>query len=338
MNTDRLVSIIIPNFNRGDLLKETLESVSRQSYPNWEAIVVDDGSLDNSDRIGLEYTQVDARIQYFKRTQTLGGAPVCRNIGIQKSKGDFLLFLDSDDLLAPFCLEQRLKTIEAEPELDFWVFPMLMFFGTPQNANKLWNIANSEPDLHRFLKLDAVWQTSGPIWSRKAIDKLVGFTEGLACWQDVDFHLKAFELGLNYSKFYHLKPDIFYRQHETGSISQNEISSPAKINSRRTIFISHAENLVHKSDKDVLEGLRVLGTNVVIGAVKSLHAAIAHEVVMYGFKNKIFSLRFVVKTYFLLGLMVLRLNKLAFVAGFIDRLIKKRRITSNIGRHYYTQT
>lgn len=337
MNTKRIVSIIIPNFNRGDLLKETLESVIMQSYPYWEALVVDDGSSDSSDGIGIAYAKKDPRIYYFKRDKPLSGAPVCRNIGIQKSKGDFLLFLDSDDLLAPFCLEQRLTTIEAEPELDFWVFPMLMFFGNPQSANKLWNIATNEPDLHRFLKLDAVWQTSGPIWSRKAIDKLVGFTEYLACWQDVDFHLKAFEFGLNYSKYYHLRPDIYYRQHETGSISQNEISSPAKMNSRRTIFISHAKTLVSKADKDVLEGLRVLGTNVVIGAVKSLHIAIAHEVVLFGCKNKIFSVRFLFKTYFLLGLMLLRLNKIAFVAGFIDRLIKKRRIPANIGRHYYTQ-
>lgn len=337
MDTERLVSVIIPNFNRGDLLKETLESVLNQSHIHWEAIVVDDGSTDNSDSIGLAFSQMDQRISYYKRDLQLRGAPVCRNIGIQKSKGSFLLFLDSDDLLAPFCLEQRLAQIKADPELDFWVFPMTMFLGKPENANKLWNIDTGEPDLYRFLKLDAVWQTSGPIWKRDAVVKLAGFTPGLACWQDVDFHLKAFEHGLQHRKYYHLKPDIYYRQHETGSISQNEISSPAKMNSRRTIFMTHATTLLTKPEKKIKEGLRVLGTNVVIGAVKSLHVAIANEVLMFGFKNKIFTLRFVFKTYFLMGLMLLRLNKLSVVASLIDGLIKKRRIASNIGKHYYNQ-
>jgi glycosyltransferase involved in cell wall biosynthesis len=233
METKALISVIIPNFNRGDLLKETLESVLKQSYPYWEAIVVDDGSTDNSESVGLEYTLKDSRIKYYKRTQESGGAPFCRNIGIQKSTGDYLIFLDSDDLLASFCLEQRINQIASDPENDFWVFPMLMFLGKPESACKLWNINTPEPDLHRFLKLDAVWQTSGPVWRKNAVIKINGFTEGLACWQDVDIHLKALISGLSYKKFYQLKPDVFYRQHETGSISQNEISSPAKMKSRK---------------------------------------------------------------------------------------------------------
>ncbi len=337
METKALISVIIPNFNRGDLLKETLESVLKQSYPYWEAIVVDDGSTDNSESVGLEYALKDSRIKYYKRTKESGGAPVCRNIGIQKSTGDYLIFLDSDDLLASYCLEQRMNQITSCPENDFWVFPMLMFLGKPESACKLWNINTPEPDLHRFLKLDAVWQTSGPVWRKNAVIKINRFTEGLACWQDVDIHLKALISGLSYKKYYQLKPDVFYRQHETGSISQNEISSPAKMKSRKQIFLTHATNLIAYPDKAIFDSLRVLGTNVVIGAVKSLNVGIVNKVVVFGFRKKIFSLRFVIKAYFLLTIMLLRLNKFGFIAAFVNKMIKKRRIESTIGKHLYQQ-
>ena len=185
------ISVIIPNFNRGDLLEETLESLVRQDYQNWEAIVVDDGSTDSSEQIAGTFSVKDSRITFFKRDRNPSGAPTSRNIGISLAKGDFLIFLDSDDLLAPKALSQRANAIIHEPIFDFWVFPILMFRNSPGDASTLWNIDNGKSDLHRFLILDAPWQTSGPIWKKEAVLTIGGFTEGLACWQDVDFHLKA---------------------------------------------------------------------------------------------------------------------------------------------------
>src|SRR5688500_14327273 len=75
-----LVSIIIPNFNRVHLIGETLDSLLRQSYSNWEAIVVDDRSTDTSLLVIEEYVKKDSRIRFFIRSREPKGAPTCRNI------------------------------------------------------------------------------------------------------------------------------------------------------------------------------------------------------------------------------------------------------------------
>ena len=205
------ISVIIPNFNRGDLLDKTLGSVLLQDFRDWEAIVVDDGSGDDSEKVAMSFIQKDPRFSFYRRDRLPSGAPVCRNIGIGHARGSFLMFLDSDDLLRPFALAQRAETTVKEPGYDFWVFPMLMFRDDPDNAKILWNIDDGMEDLHRFLVLDAPWQTSGPLWRKEAVAGIGGFTEGLACWQDVDFHLKALIAGLKCRKLKIAELKLIYK-------------------------------------------------------------------------------------------------------------------------------
>ncbi len=105
-----LVSIIIPCFNREDLLPATLDSVLNQTYANWECIIVDDHSTDTTPEIGIEYASRDGRFIFLKRPKEKPkGAASCRNIGLEHAKGDYIQFLDSDDLLHPEKLEKQLK-------------------------------------------------------------------------------------------------------------------------------------------------------------------------------------------------------------------------------------
>lgn len=100
MNTP-LVSIIIPSFNRAALLPETLNSLLNQTYTNWECIIVDDGSTDNTKQVVNNYITKDLRFSYYSRPSSKPkGANACRNYGFKKSKGAFIQYLDSDDLLA----------------------------------------------------------------------------------------------------------------------------------------------------------------------------------------------------------------------------------------------
>src|SRR5690554_5694001 len=101
------ISIIIPVFNRQKLIKETLDSVLAQIYENWECIVVDDGSTDETWEVLEQYAKKDARIKIHKRHRDPKGAPTCRNIGMELSEGEYLIFLDSDDLLAKWALQHR---------------------------------------------------------------------------------------------------------------------------------------------------------------------------------------------------------------------------------------
>ena len=335
MNNHPIISILIPNYNRGELLRETLDSCLAQTYPHWEALVVDDGSDDSSDAVGREYAAKDQRITYEKRALTPSGAPACRNQAFQRSRGSYVIFLDSDDLLAPFCLEQRLDAIDKHPDNEFWVFPMLMFKDRPENGRYLWNKKTGKPDLNRFLELDAVWQTTGPIWKRQAVEEIGGFTPGLACWQDVDFHLKALTAGLRYEVFQDLKPDVYYRQHETGSISQHEISSPAKMISRKQIFVSNLHKFKQPLEESLKSSFRVFARNVTIGATKSLNFKIAREVMQQAARYKVFTAKDLMQFRVLGALFALRLNKIGFFHRRMNDFIVKGRTPASIGQFEY---
>lgn len=109
-----LVSIIIPTYNRAALLRETLKSVSRQKLTNWECIVVDDGSEDNTKMVVKEFTDGDNRFTYFRRPSSYKkGATSCRNYGFLKSKGEYIQWLDDDDLLSKNKLIAQVQTLKS---------------------------------------------------------------------------------------------------------------------------------------------------------------------------------------------------------------------------------
>lgn len=216
------VSILIPNYNKAPFLEETLNSVLDQTYLNWECIIVDDHSIDNSWQILEEFAALDSRFQIIKRpNELLKGGNICRNYALSIAKSEYCIFLDSDDVLADFCLEQRFKSINDFPENDFWVFKSLMFDQVPDDAINLWNIETNESDLVRFLRMDALWQTTGPIYRKSFLIKINGFDENLAFWQDYDLHLRAIISGGKYLKLYDLPPDVYIREGDKNSLSRS---------------------------------------------------------------------------------------------------------------------
>lgn len=220
-----LVSIIIPNFNRASIISETINSVIRQTYSNWECLVVDDGSSDESKDVIKAYCNKDARFRLLQRNRAPKGAPACRNIGMTKAAGDFIIFLDSDDVLAPWCLEKRIQTIKSNPGYDFWVFHTAMFKLVPGDSTKKWNVLNkTEDDLVRFLLQDMPWPTNGPIWKKEKIIQLNGFNEEAICWQDWELHIRAILEGFKYFKTTDDVADAYARERNksiTSSISHN---------------------------------------------------------------------------------------------------------------------
>ena len=94
------LSVIIPCYNNGKLLAEMLDCCLRQTYSDWEVIIVDDGSTDDTSSIVSEYVQKDARIQYHTRERSPKGSVVCRNIGFELSSGKYIIHFDADDLIS----------------------------------------------------------------------------------------------------------------------------------------------------------------------------------------------------------------------------------------------
>jgi glycosyltransferase involved in cell wall biosynthesis len=112
MQKQLLISIIIPTYNRAHLISETLDSVMAQTYTNWECIVVDDGSIDNTTEVMKGYCAKDPRFEYHQRPKDrTKGANACRNYGFKLCKGDYINWLDSDDLFSNNKLEKQVSEL-----------------------------------------------------------------------------------------------------------------------------------------------------------------------------------------------------------------------------------
>lgn len=117
MYTQNLVSIIMPNYNCVRFIAQTIESVLAQTYTNWELLIVDDCSTDGSYEIALDYARKDSRIKVL-RNERNSGAAVSRNRAIEAASGEYVAFLDSDDLWLPEKLEHQLRFMQ-ENDCDF---------------------------------------------------------------------------------------------------------------------------------------------------------------------------------------------------------------------------
>ncbi|MBR3893353.1 MAG: glycosyltransferase family 2 protein [Alistipes sp.] len=109
MTNKPLVSIITPCYNAEKFISETIESVIKQTYTEWEMIIVDDCSTDNSANIVKQYLCKDSRIKYFCTEKPSGSPTLPRNIGIQNAKGRYIAFLDADDIFMPTKLQHQIE-------------------------------------------------------------------------------------------------------------------------------------------------------------------------------------------------------------------------------------
>lgn len=120
-----LVSVIIPCYNQAKFLPEALNSVLDQTYKNWECIMVNDGSLDNSEQIAKAYCDKDVRFKYIKKEN--GGLSSARNSGLKVAKGKWIQFLDADDYIASEKLQHSIDAIEKDKALSLVVTNYKMF-------------------------------------------------------------------------------------------------------------------------------------------------------------------------------------------------------------------
>ena len=218
-----VVSVIIPHFNRSDLLSETVDSLIAQTYTDWEAIIVDDGS-DAEHRAALPAIAADNRIRLLNRERSPKGPSTCRNIGLEKACGEYVIFLDSDDLLAPWCLESRVDEMRRRPELDLLVSHVLLFENVPGDCELLWNrLTDADNDrsnaLQRFLTQSPPWCVTSPIWKRDSLQRIGGFNENVVYGDDSDLHTRALLTDLPYRISERSIPDVFIRRSDASRIT-----------------------------------------------------------------------------------------------------------------------
>ena len=111
----KLVSIIVPCYKQAQFLGDALQSVLNQTYTNWECIIVNDGSPDNTDQVAKAWCEQDKRFKYISKNN--GGLSSARNAGIKSSNGEFILPLDSDDIIDSKFLEKLVPELESNASL-----------------------------------------------------------------------------------------------------------------------------------------------------------------------------------------------------------------------------
>ena len=208
------IAVIIPCWNCEAYIGEMLDCLLNQTFTDWKAFLVDDGSTDRTAAIINDYALKDARINYVQRNRNPKGAQTCRNIGFELSEGaKYVVFFDADDLIAPYCLEQRVEYLEKYKELDFAIFPMKSFQENIYDENNwVWGVQFVEDNFKAFLNWNLPFVVVTNIYCRQSlVDYDLAWDERLLSMQDSVFNIHALALGMRYEYAQNVKFDYFYR-------------------------------------------------------------------------------------------------------------------------------
>ena len=211
------VSIIMTTYNGGKYILETIESIRNQTYRNWELIIVDDGSTDNTrDIIGAVK---DERIRIHKAGR-IGTNGTLKNIGLGIASGELVAFIDHDDLWAPEKIEKQVTALQHYGEAGFSLTggynfrkpgEPLEYFYKQREGTKVDNVFNS------FFRSELPGFTQALMLQKKCIDVTGGFNETKS-FSDVDFILK---LAYHFKAVILYEPLLFRRLHDTNYIHSN---------------------------------------------------------------------------------------------------------------------
>ncbi len=194
------ISVIIPTYNRGNLIQNTINSVLNQTFTDWELLVIDDGSTDNTKEIVQEFIKKDSRVKYFYEENS--GCPSGpRNLGVENAKGEYVAFLDSDDEWFPTKLEKQLDIFTNSKNPKLGVVACYLYI----KDNKTGKIVSKRDTyymgniLNKLLMDTSLMFTSSCIMTKLSILKEVGpFDSRFKVSEDVDMWLRISELGYEF--------------------------------------------------------------------------------------------------------------------------------------------
>jgi hypothetical protein len=170
--------------------------------------------------------------------------------------------------------------MEANPQLDFAIFPSLMFERTPHDLGLWWNIDKPEDELGRQFKQDAICQGTGVLWRKDSFQRVGMWDEALAIWQDIDLFFRAYIQGYRYEKFFQLPPDLHNRVNPA-SLSRRAFYAPEKTLSRakvvrRAVDLLKAHGMAHRVGE-----ARAMVAEIVSGAARSNDFATARDLLRW---------------------------------------------------------
>ncbi|WP_430466468.1 glycosyltransferase family 2 protein [Winogradskyella ouciana] len=215
MSYTPLVSIIIPTFNRCQYIGEALDSIIAQTYTNWECIVVDDGSTDNTAAILKEYCNRDSRIQYLVRPDNFPkGSNGSRNYGVTISKGELIAFNDDDDFWLPNKLELQVPIFKQHPEAGLVTGHIEYVNEKGERSGRVIKQKGNHGKVFKDILLKNRMSMITPVLRRKVFDKVGFFNTDFKIFEDWEFWRRV----AYYYPFYSIdKVLACVRKHDTNT-------------------------------------------------------------------------------------------------------------------------
>lgn len=218
INNKELVSIITPVYKCENLLEETILCVLNQTYTNWEMLLVDDCTPDNSAEIVKKYAKMDSRIKYFKLDEN-SGAAIARNTALKEVKGRFIAYLDADDLWRPEKLEKQIKYM-LDNNYAFSCTDYEKIDEEGNSLNKIIKIPN-KVDYNLFLR-NTIIQTVGVMVDTKLTGKEVLIMPNIRRRQDAATWCQLLKNGFD---CYEVPENLSYYRVVSNSLSSNKFKA-----------------------------------------------------------------------------------------------------------------
>jgi len=210
-----IISIIIPVYNRAKVILNTLDSIAAQTFKDWECLLVDDFSTDDSWEILTEYAEKDERFHVLKN-ECYKGACGARNTGIKHAKGDFFQFFDSDDEMYPDLLLDLYNQLSEDVDVvTCWT--NVVDVNSKEILKTFENI--TEGNIHSQLMTEKTYvDTNCALIRRTVVESIGGWSEDCPSYQEWDFHLRLSKVARYKTHRRHL---INYNVGGTDTISKS---------------------------------------------------------------------------------------------------------------------
>lgn len=190
MSKNPEISVVIPTFNRSEILKRAIRSIISQTFQDWELIVADDCSTDNTFEIVKLFTEQDKRIRYHKLERN-SGANAARNLGIKFANADIISFLDSDDEMNPLNLQKQIEKFSSLSGLALCYVGVDYYSGN-EKVSELHPGVRGSLEKYLFTNLKGLGSSNSGFSIRKAvIEKTGGFDESMESQQDLDLFVRV---------------------------------------------------------------------------------------------------------------------------------------------------
>lgn len=209
------VSIIVPTYNRAHFIAETLKCIENQSFKKWECLIIDDGSTDNTRELLKPFLEKDQRFKFYSRSKIhLKGPSGCRNQGIELSKGENIIFFDSDDVIHPDNLKICIDILNQYPELSYCRYEKQAFKGewlnkSFENKDNFKVAVIDLKDIAPIVTNKLPFACCTVMWRRKALGAM-RFDEKLSYAEEWEYYIRLLSEGirgasLNTVLYYHRK-------------------------------------------------------------------------------------------------------------------------------------